>query len=93
VLLPNDHTVGTRAGYPTPEQAVAVMFWHIGANSRSGKSIVKLLGKTAIFVNSGTILPGECAGLDHVMDAETAPCCISPYTKRGEVISHTTTTE
>jgi len=82
MLLPNDHTVGTRAGYPTPRAAVADNDLALGqiveAVSKS-----KFWAETAIFV----IQDDTQAGLDHVDGRRTGALCISPYTKRGEVIS------
>ena len=61
MLLPNDHTVGTREGYPTPRAAVADNDLALGqiveAVSKS-----KFWKETAIFV----IQDDPQAGLDHV---------------------------
>ncbi len=82
MLLPNDHTVGTREGYPTPRAAVA-------DNDLALGQIVETISKskywkeTAIFV----IQDDPQAGLDHVDGRRTVALCVSPYTKRGEVIS------
>lgn len=82
MLLPNDHTVGTRAGYPTPRAAVADNDLALGriveAVSKS-----KFWEETAIFI----IQDDPQAGLDHVDGRRTVAMCVSPYTKRGEVIS------
>ncbi|MFT7035579.1 MAG: YVTN family beta-propeller protein [Cyclobacteriaceae bacterium] len=82
MLLPNDHTVGTRAGYPTPRAAVADNDLALGqiveAVSKS-----KFWKETAIFI----IQDDPQAGLDHVDGRRTVAMCVSPYTKRGEVIS------
>lgn len=82
MLLPNDHTVGTREGYPTPRATVA-------DNDLALGQIVEAVTKsqfwpeTAIFV----VEDDPQAGLDHVDGHRTVALCISPYTKRGEVIS------
>ncbi|MCB0665546.1 MAG: hypothetical protein KDC80_06975, partial [Saprospiraceae bacterium] len=82
MLLPNDHTVGTREGFPTPRAAVADNDLALGqiveavSNSRFWK-------ETVIFV----VQDDPQAGLDHVDGRRTVALCISPYTKRGEVIS------
>jgi YVTN family beta-propeller protein len=82
MLLPNDHTVGTREGYPTPRATVA-------DNDLALGQIVEAVSKsqfwpeTAIFV----VEDDPQAGLDHVDGHRTVALCISPYTKRGEVIS------
>lgn len=82
MLLPNDHTVGTRAGYPTPRATVADNDLALGqiieAVSKS-----KFWKETAILV----IQDDPQAGLDHVDGRRTVALCVSPYTKRGEVIS------
>ena len=82
MLLPNDHTVGTREGFPTPRATVA-------DNDLALGQIVEAVSKsrfwkeTAIFV----IQDDPQAGLDHVDGRRTVALCISPYTRRGEVIS------
>jgi len=82
MLLPNDHTTGTREGYPTPRAQVADNDLALGqiveAVSKS-----KFWKETAIFV----IEDDPQAGLDHIDGRRTVALCISPYTKRGEVIS------
>ncbi len=83
MLLPNDHTTGTREGYPTPRAAVADNDLALGqiieAVSKS-----KFWKETVIFV----IEDDAQAGLDHVDGRRTVAFCISPYTKRGQVISN-----
>lgn len=82
MLLPNDHTVGTREGYPTPRATVA-------DNDLALGRIVEALSKsrfwpeTAIFV----VQDDPQAGFDHVDGRRTVALCISPYTKRGHVDS------
>lgn len=82
MLLPNDHTTGTREGYPTPRAQVA-------DNDLALGQIVEAVSKsefwkeTAIFV----IEDDPQAGLDHIDGRRTVALCISPYTKRSEVIS------
>jgi len=82
MLLPNDHTVGTREGYPTPRAAVADNDLALGqiveAISRS-----QFWPQTAIFV----VEDDPQAGLDHVDGHRTVALCISPYTRRAEVVS------
>jgi len=83
MLLPNDHTVGTREGYPTPRATVA-------DNDLALGQIVEAVTKsrfwpeTAIFI----VEDDPQAGLDHVDGRRTVALCISPYTKRGAVISN-----
>ncbi len=82
LLLPNDHTSGTKPGMPTPEAAVADNDLALGqiveAISRS-----KFWKETCIFVTEDD----PQAGLDHVDGHRTVGFVISPYTKRGKVIS------
>lgn len=82
MLLPNDHTVGVNENSPTPSAAVADNDLALGqiveAVSKS-----KFWKETAIFV----IQDDPQSGLDHVDGKRTVALCISPYTKRGEVIS------
>lgn len=82
MLLPNDHTVGTREGYPTPRATVADNDLALGriveAVTRS-----RFWPETVIFV----VEDDPQAGLDHVDGHRTVALCISPYTKRGYVDS------
>ena len=82
MLLPNDHTTGTRENFPTPRAQVADNDLALGqiveAVSKS-----KFWKETAIFV----VEDDPQAGLDHIDGRRTVALCISPYTKRGEVIS------
>lgn len=82
MLLPNDHTAGTQENYPTPRAMVADNDLALGriveAVSKS-----KFWKETAIFV----IEDDAQAGLDHVDGRRTVSLCISPYTKRGSVVS------
>jgi phospholipase C len=82
MLLPDDHTMGVNEGYPFPSAAVADNDLALGqiveAVSKS-----KFWKETAIFV----IQDDSQTGLDHVDGKRTVALCISPYTKRGEVIS------
>jgi len=81
MLLPNDHTSGTRPGVPTPRAMVA-------DNDLALGRIVEAVSKsrfwpeTVIFVTEDD----PQAGLDHVDGHRTVGLVISPYTRRGEVI-------
>ncbi len=81
MLLPNDHTVGTRPGYPTPQAAVADNDVALGRIVEA-VSHSRFWPETAIFV----VEDDPQAGLDHVDGHRTVALCVSPYTKRGEVI-------
>ena len=82
MLLPNDHTSGTKPGVPTPRAAVADNDLALGqiveAISKS-----KFWKETCIFVTEDD----PQAGLDHVDGHRTVGMVISPYTKRGKVVS------
>lgn len=82
MLLPNDHTSGTRPGIPTPRAQVADNDLALGqiveAVSRS-----RFWRDTCIFV----VEDDPQAGLDHVDGHRTVAFCISPYTKRRHVDS------
>jgi YVTN family beta-propeller protein len=82
MLLPNDHTSGTRPGLPTPRSAVADNDLALGRIVEA-ISHSKFWEKTCIFVTEDD----PQAGLDHVDGHRTVGLVISPYTKRGKVIS------
>ena len=82
MLLPNDHTSGTRPGLPTPRAAVADNDLALGRVVEA-LSHSKFWKETCIFVTEDD----PQAGLDHVDGHRTVGLVISPYTKRGEVIS------
>lgn len=82
MLLPSDHTSGTRPGLPTPRAAVA-------DNDLALGRVVEAISHSK-FWNETCILVTEDdpqAGLDHVDGHRTVGFVISPYTKRGEVVS------
>jgi len=80
--LPNDHTSGTGPGSPVPEAQVAdndLAFGQIvDAISHS-----QFWAKTCIFA----IEDDPQSGWDHVSGYRTTAYVISPYTKRGQVVS------
>jgi YVTN family beta-propeller protein len=82
ICLPDDHTSGTSEGSPTPEASVAdndLAFGRIvEAFSRSG-----FWKETVIF----GIEDDPQNGWDHVSGYRTTAYCVSPYTKRGAVVS------
>lgn len=82
MLLPNDHTVGVNENSPTPSAAVADNDLALGQIVEA-VSNSKFWKETAIFV----IQDDPQSGLDHVDGKRTVAFCISPYTKRGQVIS------
>lgn len=82
MLLPADHTSGTKPGLPTPRAAVAdndlALGRIVGALSHS-----RFWPETLVLV----IEDDSQLGLDHVDGHRTTAFCVSPYTKRGAVIS------
>jgi YVTN family beta-propeller protein len=81
MLLPNNHTSGTRPGMPVPEAAVA-------DNDLALGRIVEAISSSK-FWNETCILVTEDDpqnGFDHVDGHRTVGLVISPYTKRGEVV-------
>ena len=82
MLLPNDHTSGTNPGMPTPRAAVADNDLALGQIVEA-ISHSKFWKETCIFVTEDD--PQD--GLDHVDGHRTVGMVISPYTKRGEVVS------
>lgn len=84
MLLPNDHTAGTRPGTPTPAATVADNDVALGriveAVSRS-----KFWAETAIFV----VQDDPQNGYDHIDGHRTVGLVISPYTRRGGVVDST----
>ncbi|HEY5511763.1 MAG TPA: bifunctional YncE family protein/alkaline phosphatase family protein [Prolixibacteraceae bacterium] len=82
MLLPDDHTVGVNENYPTPKAAVADNDLALGQIVEA-VSKTKFWKETAIFV----VEDDPQSGLDHVDGKRTVALCISPYAKRGAVIS------
>ncbi|MCC6673454.1 MAG: bifunctional YncE family protein/alkaline phosphatase family protein [Planctomycetes bacterium] len=82
MLLPNDHTAGTRPGMPRPEAMVADNDLALGrvveAISRS-----RFWPKTCILV----VQDDPQGGWDHVDGHRTVALAISPYTRRKAVVS------
>jgi len=82
ICLPNDHTSGTSKGSPTPAACVAdndLAFGRIvDAISHS-----RFWKETVVFA----IEDDPQAGWDHVSGYRTTAYCVSPYTKRGAVVS------
>lgn len=82
ICLPNNHTSGTRKGSPTPDA-------HVADNDLALGQIVEALShspfwkETCIFA----IEDDPQGGWDHVSGYRTTAYVISPYTKRGAVIS------
>lgn len=82
MLLPNDHTSGTRPGYQTPNAAVA-------DNDLALGQIVEAISNSKFWEETCILVTEDDpqAGLDHVDGHRTVGLVISPYTKRHQVIS------
>jgi DNA-binding beta-propeller fold protein YncE len=82
ICLPNDHTSGTKQGCPTPAACVADNDLAFGrmveALSRS-----RFWREMAIFA----IEDDPQAGWDHVSGYRTTAYCLSPFAKRGAIVS------
>ncbi|MEO6035730.1 MAG: bifunctional YncE family protein/alkaline phosphatase family protein, partial [Verrucomicrobiota bacterium] len=82
IYLPSDHTAGTRPGGPTPRAMVADNDLAVGRIvERISKS--RFWPKTCIFVNEDD----PQMGFDHVDGHRSLCLVVSPYTKRGAVVS------
>ncbi|WP_395140492.1 bifunctional YncE family protein/alkaline phosphatase family protein, partial [Armatimonas sp.] len=83
LLLPNDHTAGTRAGGPTPRATVA-------DNDLALGRIVERISKSKFWKETLILVIEDDSqfGVDHVDGHRTVALCISPYTRRGSV-NHT----
>lgn len=82
LLLPADHTSGTRPGAPTPRAMTADNDLALG-RIVEGLSHSRFWKETLILV----IEDDSQLGLDHVDGHRTTAYCVSPYTKRGAVVS------
>jgi hypothetical protein len=82
LLLPNDHTTGTRPNYPTPRASVA-------DNDLAFGRIVDALTRSRFWKETLILVIEDDSqlGTDHVDGHRTIAFCISPYTKRGAVVS------
>ncbi len=82
IYLPQDHTSGTQPGMPTPRAHVADNDLALG-RIVEGISKSKFWQRTCIFV----IEDDPQDGFDHVDGHRSLCLVISPYTKRGAVVS------
>ncbi|MFZ0426669.1 MAG: bifunctional YncE family protein/alkaline phosphatase family protein, partial [Acidobacteriota bacterium] len=82
ICLPNDHTSGMKEGMPTPEA-------HVADNDLAFGRIVEAIShsrfwkETCIFA----IEDDPQDGWDHLSSFRTTAYVISPYTRRGQVVS------
>ncbi len=82
ICLPNDHTSGTSAGSPTPAACMA-------DNDLAFGQIVEALSHSRFWKDMVIfgIEDDPQAGWDHVSGYRTIAFCVSPYAKRGAVVS------
>jgi YVTN family beta-propeller protein len=82
ILLPNDHTAGTRPHMATPRALVADNDLAIGR-------IVEAISKSKFWATTCILAVQDDpqAGVDHVDGHRTVALVVSPYTKRKSVIS------
>jgi len=82
VCLPNDHTSGTKEGTPKPAS-------HVADNDLAFGRIVEALSRSPFWKE--TVIFGieddPQDGWDHVSGYRTTAYVVSPYTKRGQVVS------
>ena len=81
LLLPNDHTTGTRPNFPTPRAAVA-------DNDLALGRIVEALTHSRFWKETLILVIEDDSqlGMDHVDGHRTIAYCVSPYTRRGAVV-------
>jgi hypothetical protein len=82
IFLPSDHTSGTRPGNPTPRAQVADNDLAVGRIAEK-ISQSRFWQKTCMFV----IEDDPQNGFDHVDGHRSLCLVVSPYTKRGAVVS------
>ena len=82
ICLPNDHASGTRPGCPTPDSCLA-------DNDLAFGRIVEALSHSRFWPQMAIlgIEDDPQAGWDHVSGYRTTAYCISPYARRGELVS------
>jgi DNA-binding beta-propeller fold protein YncE len=82
IILPNDHTQGTSAGWCTPSACVADNDLGLG-------KIVEGLSHSAFWNDMAILVVEDDAqnGVDHIDGHRTVALAISPYTRRGTVDS------
>ena len=82
ICLPQDHTSGTSPGTPTPAACVA-------DNDLAFGRIVEAISKSRFWKDTLILAIEDDPqnGWDHVSGYRTTAFCISPYTRRGAVVS------
>ena len=82
ICLPNDHTSGTSPGNPTPASCMA-------DNDLAFGRIIEGLSQSPFWKDMAifSIEDDPQDGWDHISGYRTTAYCISPYVKRGQVVS------
>jgi DNA-binding beta-propeller fold protein YncE len=82
LLLPCNHTSGTSPGFPTPRASVA-------DNDRALGRIVEAVSRSRFWKDTLIMVIEDDSqfGVDHVDGHRTTAYCVSPYTRRGVVVS------
>jgi hypothetical protein len=82
ICLPNDHTSGTKEGMPTPEA-------HVADNDLAFGRIVEAVSRSRFWKETCIIAIEDDPqnGWDHVSAFRTTAYVVSPYTRRGKVVS------
>jgi hypothetical protein len=82
VILPNDHTVGTSAGWCTPKSCVADNDLGLGR-------MVDGLSHSSFWKSMAILVVEDDAqnGVDHIDGHRTVALAVSPYTRRGTIDS------
>lgn len=82
ICLPNDHTSGTKPGTPTPAACVA-------DNDLAFGRIVEALSRSRFWPEMAIVAIEDDpqAGWDHVSGYRTTAYCISPWARRGAIVS------
>ncbi len=82
LLLPSNHTAGTTPGMPTPQALVA-------DNDLALGRVVDALSHSRFWADTLILVIEDDSmfGIDHVDGHRTVAFCISPYTRRGTVVS------
>jgi YVTN family beta-propeller protein len=82
ICLPNDHTSGTKPGMPTPEA-------HVADNDLAFGRIVEAISHSRFWKETCILAIEDDPqdGWDHVSSFRTTAYVVSPYTRRGAVVS------
>jgi hypothetical protein len=81
VTLPNDHTVGTRPGFPTPRAMVA-------DNDLALGEIIEAISKSRFWKNTVILVTEDDSqsGWDHISAYRTVGMVVSPYSRLRQTI-------